>query len=205
MKRLERSRRSWLCMAAAMLLGASAGAGIGDGTESVTAHAAETAAAATPVTAPAPGFGPATAETTGVETVTRAETTGAGESLPAPADTSPAPVSAAGVRAFVDPATGKLTTNPTRAQLQSLALQARSASWSRSVVGLRPFELSRGGRGLDLQGRFQTALRVERGEDGNFYQTCGDPGHDREPHSHPLDSTTDHAGGSRRSEPAPVQ
>ncbi len=103
----------------------------------------------------------------------------------------------AGVRAFIDPATGELTAHPTRAQLERFALQARSSSSSRSVVGLRPFELGRGGRGLNLQGRFQTALRVERGEDGNLYQTCGDPTHDGEPHSRrPRDQPANRRAGA---------
>ncbi len=91
---------------------------------------------------------------------------------------------AAGVRAFIDPETGKLTANPTRAQLQRLALQARAATLSRSTAGLQPFPLSRGGRGLNLHGRFQSAMRVERAADGSFHMTCGDASHDEEAHSH---------------------
>jgi hypothetical protein len=178
-------------MGAVLLLAAGAVAGILEPSESAAALDDGAAVAAT-----APTFPPASSEKAAVETTT------VGERLPSSIDTSAgtsvAPVTAAGVRAFVDPATGELTSSPTRAQLERLALQARSSSVARSVVGLRPFELSRGGRGLNLQGRFQTALRVERGADGNFYQTCGDPAHDREPHSHD-------AGGPRRSELAPVQ
>ena len=167
-RRFERTRRPWLWVGAALLVAVGAGAGIRNQSESAAALDGDTAAAATAST-----LTPVAAETTVVEPTEVRET------LPSSSvDSSPAPVTAAGVRAFIDPATGELTANPTRAQLERLALQARSSSSSRSVVGLRPFELSRGGRGLNLQGRFQTALRVERGEDGNFYQTCGDPAHD---------------------------
>src|SRR5262245_30943432 len=47
----------------------------------------------------------------------------------------------AGARAFIDPATGKLTANPTRSELQRLALEQRAISTSRSMVGLKPFDL----------------------------------------------------------------
>jgi hypothetical protein len=173
-RRFEWTRRPWLWLGAALLLAAGADAGIRNQGESAADLDADIAAAATAST-----LGPIAAETTVVET------TAVRETLPTSSvDSSPAPVPAAGVRAFIDPATGKLTANPTRAQLERRALQARSSISSRSVVGLRAFELARGGRGLNLQGRFQTSLRVERGKDGNFYQTCGDPTHDGEPHSH---------------------
>jgi hypothetical protein len=172
-RRFEWTRRPWLWLGAALLLAAGAGAGIRNHSESAALDG-DVAATATAST-----LAPVTAETTVVET------TAVRETLPSSSvDSSPAPVTAAGVRAFIDPATGKLTANPTRAQLERRALQARSSISSRSVVGLRSFELARGGRGLNLQGRFQTSLRVERGKDGNFYQTCGDPTHDGEPHSH---------------------
>jgi hypothetical protein len=77
-----------------------------------------------------------------------------------------------------------LTANPTRAQLQRQVAQQRASSLSRSTSGLRPFELSRGGRGLNLQGRFQTAMRVERAADGSFHMTCGDGHEDGHSHDH---------------------
>jgi hypothetical protein len=92
------------------------------------------------------------------------------------------------VRAYIDPATGELTTNPSPEQLQRTALVPRAA-FSRSMVGLRPFGLQRGGRGVNLQGRFQSALRVELGADGTFRTTCGDPAHDGTPHSHDAVAT----------------
>jgi hypothetical protein len=80
----------------------------------------------------------------------------------------------AGARAVIDPATGKLTSNPSQAQLQQMALASRSAASSRSMAGLQPFELRHGGRGVNLQGRFNTAVRVERLADGSFHMTCGE-------------------------------
>ena len=66
---------------------------------------------------------------------------------------------AAGVKAFVDPLTGELTTDPTAAQRQRLSARSTRAI-ERSVEGLRPFSLRRGGRGVYLQGRFKTSLRL---------------------------------------------
>ena len=94
---------------------------------------------------------------------------------------------ASGVRAFIDPTTGELTTNPSPEQLRRMALASR-ASLSRSMVGLRPFALARGGRGVNLEGRFDSAYRVEIGKDGTFHMTCGDPAHAETPHSHDADT-----------------
>jgi hypothetical protein len=101
-------------------------------------------------------------------------------------------VPSAGVRAFIDPTTGELTANPSPEQLRRMALAPRAAL-SRSMVGLRPFELGGGGRGVNLQGRFASALRVQVATDGSFHMTCGDPAHDGEPHSHDGAATTDAA------------
>ena len=187
-RRSEWTRRPWLWIGAALLLAAGADAAIRNQSEAASAFDGEIAAAATPS-----DLAPIAAETIAAET-TVVETTVVRETLPSSSvDASPAPIPAAGLRAFIDPATGKLTSNPTRAQLERRSLQARTATSSRSVIGLRPFELGRGGRGLDLQGRFQTSLRVERGADGNLYQTCGDPTHTGEPHSHTHRTTPETA------------
>ena len=104
------------------------------------------------------------------------ETSATRETVPSAADsraTEPSTAAPAGVRAFVDPETGRLTANPTQAQLQRAPVERRATTLSRSTTGLRTFELSRGGQGLNLQGRFQTAVRVERQPDGSFKTTCG--------------------------------
>jgi hypothetical protein len=107
----------------------------------------------------------------------------AGDGTAATANASPDPgagtTAAAGARAYIDPSTGKLSASPSRSELQRLALQQRSLqgpaiATSRSMVGLKPFALAHGGRGVNLQGRFQTAMRVERAADGSFHLTCGD-------------------------------
>jgi hypothetical protein len=125
----------------------------------------------------------------------------AGETATNVATADPAPP-AAGVRAFIDPRTGQPTSSPSPEQLQRLSVQARAATLSRSVEGLRTFELQRGGRGLNLQGRFQTALRVERAADGSFRASCGDgetiAGANAHQHHHHAD--IHHASGSPSSE-----
>jgi hypothetical protein len=129
---------------------------------------------------------------------------GAGAAFPGQSDAggeSKAP--AAGVRAFVDPKTGQITANPSPEQLQRLAVRERS-TLSRSVQGLRPFELQRGGRGLNLQGRFQTSLRVERAADGTFHVSCGDGETPHDASSHHHHDSSD-AAGARTVENTPEQ
>jgi hypothetical protein len=107
------------------------------------------------------------------------------ETLPAPsAPAAVTPGTPAGLRAFIDPETGRLTANPTRAQLQSTPVERRATALSRSTVGLRAFELSRGGQGLHLDGRFQTAIRVERQPDGSFEMTCSHGDTPADGHTH---------------------
>jgi hypothetical protein len=99
----------------------------------------------------------------------------------APTDATAA---APGLRAFIDLETGELTSRPSPEQLRSFVMASR-LGLSRSFVGLRPFVLDDGGRGVNLQGRFQSALRVQRLPDGSFRSTCGDPAHaGAAPHSH---------------------
>jgi hypothetical protein len=118
----------------------------------------------------------------------------------AASDTSSAP--APGVRVFVDPRTGQITASPSPEQLQRLAVHARAATLSRSVQGLRAFELQRGGRGLNLQGRFQTALRVERAADGSFRTTCADGETIADANANHHHPSTEDVSGSRSSEHA---
>jgi hypothetical protein len=136
---------------------------------------------------------------------TTATTTTNGETVPATtAAAAPTAGGAAGVRAFIDPATGELTANPSPEQLQRMALVPRAAL-SRSMAGLQPFALDRGGRGVNLQGRFQSALRVQRGDDGTYRVICGDPAHDRTSHSHDGAATTGEAAVTPPASDRPVQ
>jgi hypothetical protein len=159
--------------------------------------------ARTAAPAPAPSSQPASVVAAAAPAAAMVETATVRETLPTGTNTAAA-APAAGLRAFIDPATGKFTTTPTRAQIDRLALEARSATLSRSVSGLRPFELSRGGRGLNLQGRFQTALRVVRGADGRLYQTCGDPAHDHTTNPH-HESASSEGGDSMPRAPESVR
>ncbi len=92
----------------------------------------------------------------------------------APTVEAPAP---SGLRAFVDPETGELTSTPTREQVEALSQEMSAhlaAALSRSSDGLEPFELLAGGRGVNLKGRFQSALVVRRLESGGFELVCRD-------------------------------
>src|SRR5688572_18328249 len=133
----------WIATAAlAAALVAVAAAGRGEG----PAPRALDQAVSAPVTRHATAS--AVAENTTIAAIVREKTT-VGESLPAVADSrtadpragederpvgpppTPAISTVAGVRAFVDPETGELTGNPTRAQLQRQILEQRAISLSR--------------------------------------------------------------------------
>lgn len=87
---------------------------------------------------------------------------------PQPAATAPQP---AGLRAYIDPATGELTSTPSREQVEVLN-KSLAQSLKRSDEGLETFELRRGGRGVFLAGRFQSALVVKLGPNGEFLPLC---------------------------------
>ncbi len=95
-----------------------------------------------------------------------------------------------GLRAFVDPETGELTSTPTRQQIEQLerliaqrALIDAETPLSRSSAGLETFALANGGRGVHLQGRFQSALVVRRTDHGELELTCRDDASET-PHEH---------------------
>lgn len=79
--------------------------------------------------------------------------------------TSAASPEAAGLRVYIDPETGELTGTPSPARVEALSKRLESPL-SRSTEGLEPFELPRGGRGVFLDRRFQSALVVRLGADG---------------------------------------
>lgn len=87
-----------------------------------------------------------------------------------PASETPAP---AGLRAYVDPATGELTSTPSREQVEALN-KSLAQTLSRSTVGLEPFDLPRGGRGVYLERRFQSALMVKLDANGEAAPVCVD-------------------------------
>jgi len=106
-------------------------------------------------------------------------------------DAAPHRLGTSGVRVFRDPVTGELTSNPTAEQRRRFSIAARTGL-ERSWSGLEPFALDRGGRGVNLQGRFHSALVVEVGPDGRLRARCGDPAHPSASHSH---RSEDAAGG----------
>ena len=84
-------------------------------------------------------------------------------------ETPPAP----GLRAYVDPATGELTSAPSPWQVEALS-KSLAQALRRSGEGLEPFALSGGGRGVHLRGRFQNALVVHLDADGGLDFLCVD-------------------------------
>ncbi len=104
---------------------------------------------------------------------------GSGDENPKPTPEAPDEPSTAatpagsGLRAFLDPATGEITSEPTRAQVEALEA-ALKTSLSRSSDGLETFDLATGGRGVHLAGRFRTATVVRRQADGSLALSCVD-------------------------------
>ena len=81
-----------------------------------------------------------------------------------------------GLRVYLDPETGELTSTPSRDQVEALSkkILSEEPALSRLSAGLEPFDLERGGRGVYLAGRFQSALVVRRTEDSSFEPVCTD-------------------------------
>ncbi len=94
--------------------------------------------------------------------------------LSGPGDADAGKNGSLGLRAFIDPVTGELTSNPSPDQVGRL-LEASSALFSRSTEGLRPFPLPGGGRGVFLQGRFHSATGLRVTKDGSWEMTCVSP------------------------------
>lgn len=82
-----------------------------------------------------------------------------------------------GWRAYVDPETGELNSVPSREQVEALT-KSPERTIRRSSEGLEPFELSLGGRGVHLRGRFQSALVVHIDADGGLELACVDEADD---------------------------
>ena len=57
---------------------------------------------------------------------------------------------------------------------------------SRSSAGLETFELASGGRGVHLQGRFQSALVVRRTDPGELELVCRNDDSSETQHEHPT-------------------
>jgi hypothetical protein len=82
-----------------------------------------------------------------------------------------APVAAAGLVAFIDPATGGLTTNPTEEQRAAMRT-ALAVLVNDSGDGLVEVRLPDGSVVMDLQGRFHEAVVVQVAPDGARNLQC---------------------------------
>ena len=90
------------------------------------------------------------------------------------------------IRVIIDPETGEIISVPLRAtEVLSAAL---AKALSRSTEGLRVFELSNGGMGVHLDGRFQHVLMVRMRPDGSLETVC--TSHSREAESFLRGKTT---------------
>jgi hypothetical protein len=82
-----------------------------------------------------------------------------------------APAAAAGLVAFIDPATGGLTATPTEEQRAAMRT-ALAALVNDSGEGLVEVRLPDGSVVMDLQGRFQEAVVVQVAPDGTRHMQC---------------------------------
>jgi len=92
---------------------------------------------------------------------------------------SPKPAAAApvaGMRIYVDPLTGELTSRPTPEQAQQLSA-AIGALFTRPVDEPVVFQLSTGGTGVRVGNRFESVTVVRVRPDGTFDFECADPEH----------------------------
>lgn len=88
----------------------------------------------------------------------------------APAEVAPT-VAAAGLVAYIDPATGGLTATPTEEQRAAMRT-ALAALVNDSDEGLVEVTLPDGSVVMDLQGRFQEAVVVQVASDGTQHMQC---------------------------------
>lgn len=100
-----------------------------------------------------------------------ASTTVAGQQDPAQPPPSEK-ASESGLRAYLDPETGELTSSPSPAQAEILQEAFELSSSSLSNENLRSFDLRSGGRGLFLAGRFQSSLVMSWSENGAHEFHC---------------------------------
>jgi len=88
----------------------------------------------------------------------------------APAEVAP-PVAAAGLVAYIDPATGGLTSTPTEEQRAEMRA-ALAALVNDSGEGLVEVRLPDGSVVMDLHGRFQEAVVVQVAPDATRHMQC---------------------------------
>jgi len=100
----------------------------------------------------------------------------------APEASAEAAVSPKTMRVIYDPETGEIISVPFR---ETVVLSAPlSKALTRSTEGLQVFQLTNGGTGVHLDGRFQHALMVRVKADGSVETTCTNHPHDAEDFLH---------------------
>jgi hypothetical protein len=87
-----------------------------------------------------------------------------------------APTNTAGLRAFVDPETGQLVSQPVT-DAQKRAVEAVDPSFRQDDEGLQIVYFADGSSMMDLQGRFQQATVAEAKPDGSLRTYCNDADH----------------------------
>jgi len=102
-----------------------------------------------------------------------------GRQVPEAASTKSVDFSAAAqerMKVIVDPETGEVISVSIRQQTGTLSAPLAKAL-TRSTDGLRVFELSNGGKGVHLDGRFQHVLMVRVKPDGSLETVCTSHSH----------------------------
>lgn len=115
--------------------------------------------------------------------------------------TLPGETGRTGMLVFVDPETGELTepTPEQEARMSDRIAAPGPLGLNKSSLGLVPFPLEDGGRGVFLQKRFRSALRVQVLDDGSYEIRCSD--HPDQPADHVHDAET--LTAEPATEPAP--
>ena len=90
---------------------------------------------------------------------------------------------AAVTKISVDRETGEMTVVRPGERTRVLSAPL-AAALSRSTEGLRVFEISGGGKGVHLEGRFQHVLIVRMKPDGSLQTVCSNRRHEAENHDH---------------------
>ena len=79
----------------------------------------------------------------------------------------------------VDPETGEVVSAQSEKKIEALSAPLANAL-NRSIEGLQAFELTNGGRGVHLEGRYQHALVLRVTEDGSLEIVCVNHSHEVE-------------------------
>ena len=136
---------------------------------------------------------PATAEDPAPETAAPAET----EAEPT-ATAANLSLAGEGLVIYRDPETGRFTSNPTdaqRAALRQAIAHDMAQALSRSSEGLTEVVLPNGGVMVNLEGRFQSASYLLRGEDGETHAAC----------THDLETLSTQLSGTAEADAAPAK